>query len=226
MRRCQSAGAQGYYMEIKDDIALLRKYYDLTEEQQHLLSALGPLYREWNAQINVISRKDIDDFYLKHVLHSLAISKHYQFQSGSRVLDLGTGGGFPGIPLAIIFPEVQWDLIDGTAKKIKVVQAVADALQLKNVRASQMRAEETRERYDFVTARAVTDLARLKAWSQRIISTREINAMPNGLLTLKGGDPKAELSLIDKGDYTEIHWLKDIYEEDHYQTKYLLYLQI
>ncbi len=213
-------------MEIKDDIALLRKYYDLTEEQQHLLSALGPLYREWNAQINVISRKDIDDFYLKHVLHSLAISKHYQFQSGSRVLDLGTGGGFPGIPLAIIFPEVQWDLIDGTAKKIKVVQAVADALQLKNVRASQMRAEETRERYDFVTARAVTDLARLKAWSQRIISTREINAMPNGLLTLKGGDPKAELSLIDKGDYTEIHWLKDIYEEDHYQTKYLLYLQI
>ena len=213
-------------MEVTDDIALLHKYYELTTEQERLLRALGPLYREWNAQINVISRKDIDDFYLKHVLHSLAITKHYQFQPRSRVLDLGTGGGFPGIPLAIMYPEVQWDLIDGTAKKIKVVQAVVDALGLQNVRASQMRAEETKERYDFVTARAVTDLARLKAWSQRIIHTREINAMPNGLLTLKGGDPKAELALIDKGDYTELHWLKDLYQEDHYETKYLLYLQI
>jgi len=152
---------------------IIHKYFpDLTEEQSDLLTKLQPLYKEWNEKINVISRKDIDNLYERHVLHSLSIAKLLKFRSGSDILDLGTGGGFPGIPLAIMFPDVNFHLVDGTKKKILVVQEVAKALGLKNVKAEATRAEEIKKkRYDFVLARAVTQIDRLVPWMRRLIKS-------------------------------------------------------
>ena len=168
---------------------IIQKYFPkLSERQLERFEALLSLYSDWNSKINVISRKDIDNLYERHVLHSLAISRLIAFGPGSRILDLGTGGGFPGIPLAIFFPEVQFTLIDGTRKKIKVVEEVCQALGLTNVRAMQVRAEELKkERFDFVVSRAVAALDKLLPWCQRLLKREQQHSLPNGLICLKGG---------------------------------------
>jgi len=213
-------------MEVELGIQQIKKHFTLSESQEEALRKLGPIYEEWNQKINVISRKDINEFYPRHVLHSLFIALKFPFRTGSKVLDIGTGGGFPGIPLAIMFPDVDFLLIDGTAKKIRIVNEVISKLSLKNVSAQQLRAEECKLKFDFITARAVTGIDRLKLWSQKLISPRMINAQPNGLLTLKGGNPKDETKLLSKGDYTEVYWLKDSFVDEFFETKYLMYLQL
>ena len=198
----------------------------LSERQQQQFSALDGLYRDWNARINVISRKDIDNLYIHHVLHSLAIAKVVQFRAGTQVLDLGTGGGFPGIPLAILFPQTQFHLIDGTAKKIRVCQKVISALELANCRAEQQRAEELkRPNYEFVVTRAVAKIDQLAAWSLRLISGKQRNALPNGVLALKGVGLREELALLPKGAYVEEYPLAKWFDEPFFEAKEVMYLQ-
>lgn len=204
---------------------LIKKYFpDITSAQEKQFEQLLPLYTEWNDKINVISRKDIGNLYLHHVLHSLAIARFIQFKAGSKVLDLGTGGGFPGIPLAIMFPDVQFTLIDGTLKKISVVKAVAEALELQNVEARAVRAEELKEKFDFVVTRAVAKADQLLMWSRRLISSKQINIYPNGLIALKG-DLKTELKLIPKHEYKESVQITKYFQEPYFEEKYILYIQ-
>jgi len=198
---------------------------DLTETQQKQFSQLGDLYKDWNQKINVISRKDIDNLYVRHVLHSLAIPPVVRFRSGADILDLGTGGGFPGIPLAILYPEVNFTLIDGTRKKIHVVQEVVDAIGLTNVTARQIRAEELKAKFDFVVTRAVARLDKLIVWSQRLIKNTEKHAIPNGILALKGGDVQSEAKDIPKGNYVEIYPINDFFKEEEFKEKYVIYVQ-
>ncbi len=198
----------------------------LTEEQLHQFEKLGPLYKEWNQKINVISRKDIDNVYLHHILHSLSIAAVVRFRSDSEILDLGTGGGFPGIPLAILFPNVKFTLIDGTLKKIKVVKEVVEALELKNVEAMQMRAEELKKRrFDFVVTRAVAKMPQLALWSQRLLKKDHVHPIPNGVLALKGGYIKAEIKELPKGNYTELYSIQEFFKEHYFEEKYVVYLQ-
>lgn len=198
----------------------------LSEQQISQFEQLGPLYSEWNAKINVISRKDIDNLYERHVLHSLAIARFIHFHSGAEILDLGTGGGFPGIPLAIFFPQTKFFLIDGTRKKIKVVQEVADALGLKNVKAKQVRAEELKKmKFDFVVSRAVAAIDQLALWSQPLIKMKEQHAIPNGLIALKGGNIQAEVKLLPRGSYSEINPVSDYFSEPFFAEKHLVYVQ-
>lgn len=204
---------------------IINKYFpDLTDQQRAAFGELGALYTEWNEKINVISRKDIDNLYERHILHSLAIAKFIKFRDGSEIMDLGTGGGFPAIPLAILFPNVSFHAIDGTAKKIKVVQIVADHLELKNVKAQQLRAEENKGKYDFVVTRAVAKLEKLVPWSERLMKSTQINATPNGLIALKGGSYQEEKKGITA--YTEQYLLSDFFEESFFDTKYLVYAQL
>ncbi|MCH1534915.1 MAG: 16S rRNA (guanine(527)-N(7))-methyltransferase RsmG [Schleiferiaceae bacterium] len=194
---------------------------DLTERQREQFSALFDLYTEWNAKINVISRKDMESFYEKHVLHSLGIAKVYSFQPGQRVLDVGTGGGFPGIPLAILFPETQFHLVDSIGKKIKVVLAVAEALGLENVRADHGRAEEFKGPYDFVVSRAVTKMQRFVPWIKGKISQKNLDSnRVNGLLYLKGGDLAEELGTMK----ARISDLSRFYPTEFFETKKVVYL--
>lgn len=175
------------------DIELLRRFFpSLNASQMGRYERMFPLYAEWNAKINVISRKDIDNLYLHHVLHSLSIAKAVRFEPGSRVLDVGTGGGFPGIPLAVMFPQTEFVLVDSIGKKIKVVQAVAEALELKNVQTQNVRAESLRGAYDFVVSRAVTRLPEFYGWVQGLVAKKHQHALPNGILYLKGGDLQDE----------------------------------
>jgi 16S rRNA (guanine527-N7)-methyltransferase len=167
---------------------------ELNEIQLSQLEQLKPLYEEWNAQINVISRKDIDNFYERHVLHSLGIAKVMKFKPGTHILDVGTGGGFPGIPLAIMFPKCKFHLVDSIGKKIKVVNEVATSLGLKNVTATHQRAEQVKDKYDFVVSRAVTRLDPFIGWIKTKIKSQNKNELPNGILYLKGGDLTEELS--------------------------------
>lgn len=207
------------------DIAIIEKYFpEVKGERLEQLTALGDLYREWNAQINVISRKDIDHLYLHHILHSLAIAKFTSFKEGSKILDLGTGGGFPGIPLAILFPEVSFTLVDGIGKKIKVVNEVANALGLKNVTGIHGRAEEMKEKQDFVVTRAVAKVDKLLPWARRILAKSNKNIYPNGLIALKG-DVKEEIKLIPKYEYTETKHVFDFFQEPFFEEKYILYVQ-
>lgn len=171
---------------------ILKYFPTLTARQQEQIEALGSLYRDWNEKINVISRKDIDNLYLHHVLHSLAIGKFISFRPGTTVLDLGTGGGFPGIPLSILFPECSFKLIDGTGKKVMVAQEVAKAIGLTNCVAEHLRAEDEREKFEFVVSRAVMPLPDLARLARKNISKTQRNAMPNGIICLKGGDLQAE----------------------------------
>jgi 16S rRNA (guanine527-N7)-methyltransferase len=196
----------------------------LTDEQKDRFARLKDLYLEWNAQINVISRKDTDDFYERHVLHSLGIAKVMAFADGSEVLDIGTGGGFPGIPLAILFPEVNFHLVDSIGKKIKVVTEVAKALGLTNVRATHARAEDIRDQYDFIVSRAVTAMPAFMPWTKGKFLKRSINPLKNGILYLKGGDLKEELSGI-KHPYV-IHPLKDFFSEEFFETKAVVYVKV
>ena len=202
---------------------LITKYFpELTERQREQFAALLPLYEDWNAKINVISRKDMDNFYEHHVLHSLAIAKVQPFKTMADILDVGTGGGFPGIPLAIMFPHANFYLIDSIGKKIKVVQNVAESLQLKNVRAEQIRAEQVEGDYDFIVSRAVTDLSQFTGWVLGKVSDSHYHALRNGILYLKGGDLAEELAPFKKKVRT---WdIADFYEEEFFQTKKVIYL--
>lgn len=204
---------------------ILKYFPKLTDIQIQQFEQLEALYTEWNAKINVISRKDIDNLYERHVLHSMAIAKFINFKSGSDVLDVGTGGGFPGIPLAILFPHVRFHLIDGTRKKISVVQAVVDELGLKNVKPQQLRAEETKAKYDFVVTRAVATIDKLMLWSTRLLKHKPQHSMPNGLIALKGGKIKTELKLLPKGTYSEITPLSNYFKEEFFEEKYLVFVQ-
>ena len=194
----------------------IRKYFtELTATQLEQLTQLGELYRTWNERINVVSRKDIDNLYLHHVLHSLAIAKYVQFKTGTRVLDFGTGGGFPGIPLAIVFPECRFKLIDRTAKKIRVTQEIAAAIGLTNATAEQKAGEEERGEYDFVVSRAVMPLPDLMKIVKKNISREQHNALPNGLICLKGGNLEAETRTVKKvvgitpvGNWFEDEWFE------------------
>lgn len=202
---------------------LLRYFPDLTEQQQQQFGQLKSLYEDWNAKINVISRKDMDAFYVHHVLHSLGIAKVMKFAPNTQVLDVGTGGGFPGIPLAIMFPESGFHLVDSIGKKIKVVTEVADALQLKNITATHSRAESIEGRYEFVVSRAVTRLAEFIPWINNKFSKEQFNPLPNGILYLKGGDLSEELKPVKWR--TEIFDLKDFFHEDFFDTKKVVYCQ-
>ncbi|MCP3933371.1 MAG: 16S rRNA (guanine(527)-N(7))-methyltransferase RsmG [Bacteroidetes bacterium] len=206
---------------------IIQKYFpDLTEKQTELFSQLDSLYREWNDKINVISRKDIDNLYLHHILHSLSIAKIIQFNPGAEIMDLGTGGGLPGIPLAILFPETHFTLLDGTRKKITVVQEIVRALELGNVKGHQKRAEEWKgHRFDFVTCRAVAPLDRLLSWSKPLLKKKETHVFPNGLLALKGGNIRQELKTLPKGEFSEVFPLHDFYEEKYFEEKCLVYVQ-
>lgn len=205
---------------------LIKKYFpDLSESQLASYEALYSLYKDWNSKINVISRKDIDQLYLRHVLHSMSIAKWMEFKPKTKILDVGCGGGFPGIPLAILFPEVSFHLVDSVNKKLTVVKAVAEALDLKNVRTTHTRVEEVKDRYDFVVTRAVAKLDLLMTWSRKNISTRHKNPFPNGLIALKGGDLRAELGIVKKKDYVEQVSIGDYFDEEFFDEKFLIYVQ-
>tara|TARA_B110000971_G_C19826312_1_gene415774 strand:- start:6 stop:641 length:636 start_codon:yes stop_codon:yes gene_type:complete len=204
------------------DPQLIFNYFpNLTQQQQDQFIALEALYQNWNLKINVVSRKDIEELYLRHVLHSLAIAKFISFNPGAQVLDVGTGGGFPGIPLAILFPETQFTLVDAIGKKIKVVQEVVDGLGLENVTAKHQRVEEDNNQYDFVVSRAVAAMPTFMRWIKGRIKKVSEHSIKNGVLYLKGGDLGEELQ-----DYrtVQIYSLMDYYKEDFFETKKLVYL--
>lgn len=202
---------------------LIYKYFDnLSEEQHEQIEKLEALYSFWNNQINVISRKDIDLLYERHVLHSLAIAKLLSFRPSTKVLDVGTGGGFPGIPLAILFPKVEFHLVDSIGKKIKVVNEVSMELGLQNVKGMHLRAEQLTDKYDFVVTRAVTRLAAFYPWVSNKFKKQSGNSFPNGMLFLKGGDLNEEISEANLP--AELYPLSDFFEEDFFQTKFIMYV--
>ena len=202
---------------------LIKKYFpNLTEKQLQQLEALDALYREWNAKINVVSRRDIDNLYLHHVLHSLAIAKLIRFKPGTTLLDLGTGGGFPGVPLAIVFPECQFTLIDGTGKKITVANEVCKAIGLENCQPIQRRGEEEKGKYDFVVSRAVMPLPLLARLVKKNISHQQHNALPNGIICLKGGDLQEETKEVRK--IVSVTPVANWFSEPWFKEKYCLYL--
>ena len=202
---------------------LITKYFpQLTEEQRDQYAALDALYRDWNSKINVISRKDIDNLYEHHVLHSLGIAQIIRFRPGSRIMDLGTGGGFPGIPLAILFPECQFHLVDSIGKKVRVATEVAQSIGLKNVTFCHERAEEEKQRFDFVVSRAVMPLADLVKIVRKNIASKQQNALPNGLICLKGGELANE-TLPFKHRAT-LWDLKEYFEEEYFQTKKVVHV--
>ena len=204
---------------------ILHYFPDLSEKQIEQFSQLGELYADWNQKINVISRKDIHNLYVHHVLHSLAIAKFMKFNPEAEIMDLGTGGGFPGIPLAILFPESRFTLIDGTRKKITVVKEIVQAIGLENVKALQMRAEEHKHKYDFVITRAVAKLNLLVEWSFKLMKKTDRHIMPNGIIALKGGNLKDEILELPQGNYTEVIPLETFFEEAFFDTKFLIYVQ-
>ena len=210
---------------IPGKIILIHKYFpELTERQQEQFEALDALYHDWNAKINVISRKDIDQLYEHHVLHSLAIAKTIRFRPGTRILDFGTGGGFPGVPLAILFPDCEFKLIDGTGKKIRVAQEVAQAIGLTNCHPEHLRGEDERGQYHFVVSRAVMPLPDLVKIVRKNIAKPQLNALPNGILCLKGGDLQAETQPFR--NIVETTDISTFFAEDWYKGKYVIYLPI
>ena len=200
---------------------VIHKYFpDLTEKQIEQFTDLQELYEHWNAQINVISRKNIDALYTNHILHSLAIAKVIQFEKGTKILDIGTGGGFPGIPLAILFPEVDFLLVDSIGKKIKVVNEVSSAIGLTNVIALHERAENIKDTFDFVVSRAVTNMTDFKKWVKGKFNNTHNNTLNNGILYLKGGDLSEELIGISHSKYE----ITDLFEEEFFETKKVIYI--
>ena len=202
---------------------LILKYFpDLTEEQKRQFAALYDLYTDWNSKINVISRKDIENLYEHHVLHSLGIAKVIRFKPGTKVMDLGTGGGFPGIPLAILFPEVQFHLVDSIGKKVRVATEIAGSIGLKNVTFRHARAEEEKQLFDFVVSRAVMPLADLLKIIRKNISPKQQNALPNGLICLKGGELERETMPVK--NKTTMWNLKEFFGEEFFETKKVVYV--
>lgn len=206
-----------YYMQPE----IISKYFTLTEEQQRRFDALGALYEEWNAKINVVSRKDIDELYVRHVLHSLAIAKVCRFEVGAKVCDIGCGGGFPTIPLAIMFPDVEFTAVDSIGKKITVVREVASALGLTNVTPINARIEAVKGEFDYVVSRAVTDMKTLKGWALPKLRVGQRGSLPNGMLILKGGDLAEELGLARLR--CDVHNISDLFEEEFFDTKKVIY---
>jgi 16S rRNA (guanine527-N7)-methyltransferase len=206
------------------DYTIICKYFpDLTDMQKRQIEKLQHLYQDWNLKINVVSRKDIDELYLRHVLHSLAIAKFQKFNSGAKVLDVGTGGGFPGIPLAILYPETHFTLVDAIGKKIKVVQEVVAGLEIENVTSVNSRVEEIKGQFDFIVSRAVAAMPTFTHWVKGKIKKKSEHERKNGILYLKGGDLEEEL----KGYRTvEIYNLSEIFEEEFFETKKLVYLPV
>ncbi len=204
-------------------IEIIKKYFpQLTPKQEEQFAALDALYHDWNAKINVISRKDIDNLYEHHILHSLAIAKYINFREGTNVLDFGTGGGFPGIPLAIFFPEANFKLIDGTGKKVRVAQEVANAIGLENVLPSHLRGEEEKGKFDFIVSRAVMPLPDLMKIVKKNIASDQHNVLPNGVIVLKGGNLDEELKPYKNiAEKTE---LSQWFDEEWFKEKYLIYV--
>ena len=207
-----------------NSVQLILKYFpDLTGQQLHQFTQLEELYKKWNNQINVISRKDTDNFYERHVLHSLGIAKIINFKKGSEILDIGTGGGFPGIPLAILFPDVHFTLVDSIGKKIKVVNEVAKELELKNVIGIHTRAENINQKFDFIVSRAVTAMPDFLKWVDKKFNKTNINDLTNGILYLKGGDLLDEMSGVKK--FYEFYELNKVFNESFFDTKKVVYIK-
>lgn len=205
-------------------IELVLTYFpELTDKQKEQFAQLEGIYNEWNAQINVISRKDTDNFYERHVLHSLAIAKVMEFTDGSKILDVGTGGGFPGIPLAILFPKCNFLLVDSIGKKIKVVKEVSEALGLKNVSARHVRSEEIKDQFDFIVSRAVTAMPKFISWTKGQFLKKNNNPLKNGILYLKGGDLSEEMATVKKA--VQYFNLSDFYSEEFFETKKVVYVR-
>jgi len=210
---------------MNTDLQIIEKYFpSLTEMQKEQFTQLKPLYEEWNAQINVISRKDVDCLYERHILHSLSIAKFIKFKEGTKLMDLGCGGGFPGIPLAILFPEVSFTMIDSIGKKIKVVQEIANAIGLKNVQAHSMRAEKVKDSFDFVITRAVAPMMDLVKWTRKNYIKEQRHAIENGVIALKGGDLSQELA--SWGNRKTTVNLSDYFEEDFFETKKIIHVPV
>ena len=203
---------------------IYRYFPNLTDIQLQQFAALGELYRDWNTKINVISRKDIDQLYEHHVLHSLAIAKIINFRPGTRILDFGTGGGFPGVPLSILFPDCQFKLIDGTGKKIRVAQEVCNAIGLKNCAPTHLRGEDEKDKYDFIVSRAVMPLPDLVKLMRKNISKTSQNALPNGVICLKGGNLQAELQPYHK--IVEATEISQFFMEEWFKEKFVIYLPL
>ena len=207
------------------DASIVFKYFpDLTSLQRSQYEQLFPLFKDWNGKINVISRKDIDNLYINHVLHSLAIAKVISFQPGAEILDVGTGGGFPGIPLAILFPQTRFHLVDSIGKKITVVKEVSQALELKNVTAEHVRAEQIKHKYDFVVSRAVTQMKEFYGWVNTKVKKESLHTLDNGILYLKGGDLDEEMGQL-KRPYS-LYDLTKYFDEAFFQTKKIVYLPL
>lgn len=202
----------------------IKKYFTLTDEQERQFSMLGALYADWNSKINVISRKDIDNVYVHHVLHSLAIAKVIHFTPVTNIIDIGTGGGFPGIPLAILFPECQFTLLDSVGKKIKVASEIASTIGLKNVRFVNDRMENEKGLYDFAVSRAAMSLSDLVKVCKKNIAKTDKNALPNGLICLKGGDMQAEIQPYKK--LLTLYHLSQFFSEEYFKTKNAVYLPL
>jgi|SRR5690554_82114 len=200
---------------------ILKHFPELSKKQEQQFQLMGSLYKDWNQKINVVSRKDIDELYLRHVLHSLGVAKVQSFLPGSKILDVGTGGGFPGIPLAILYPEVDFHLVDSIGKKIKVVEEVVEGLQLKNVKATNARVEGVSGNYDFIVSRAVAQMETFVHWVKGKIAKNSVHELKNGILYLKGGDLTEELKVYTTAT---IYPLKDYFEDEFFDTKSVVHL--
>ena len=205
-----------------DSVALIERYFhDLSEEQREQFSKLGEVYAEWNSKINVISRKDMEHIYLHHILHSLAIAKVCRFADGAEVLDVGCGGGFPSVPLAILFPHVRFTACDSIGKKIRVVEGVCEAIGIKNIRTVNGRVEQLKEKFDYIVSRAVTDMPTFAGWVRGMVRKGEKGSLPNGILYLKGGDLTEELR-ASRREWRR-YYISELFEEEFFETKQVVY---
>ncbi len=205
-----------------DSVALIERYFcDLSEEQREKFAQLGEVYQEWNSKINVVSRKDMEHIYLHHILHSLAIAKVCRFADGAKVLDVGCGGGFPSVPLAIMFPNVEFTACDSIGKKIRVVEGVCEAVGIRNIRTVNGRVEQLKEQFDYIVSRAVTDMPTFVGWVRGMVRQGQRGELPNGILYLKGGDLTEELRASRR--QWERHYISEFFDEEFFETKQVVY---